>query len=192
VSIRTGIFGGSFNPVHNGHIALAKQLLELAELDEVWFMVSPQNPLKHEDELLDDGLRLQMVQLALAGEPRLKACDYEFGLPRPSYTWNTLQAMERDYPEHSFTLLIGGDNWEHFGRWYRHEDIVRRYPIVVYPRSGSPLDPSTLPQGVRLVTTQLIDLSSTGIRRMIADGQPITEKVPAAVADYIARRHLYE
>lgn len=192
MSIRTGIFGGSFNPVHNGHVALAKQLLELAGLDEVWFVVSPHNPLKREADLLDDSQRLRMVQLALAGEPQLKACDYEFRLLRPSYTWNTLQAMERDYPGHSFTLLIGGDNWEHFGRWYRHEDIVRRYPIVIYPRAGSTLDLSALPQGVRAVATELIDLSGTRIRRMIADGQPITGKVPAAVADYIARRHLYE
>ena len=132
---KVGIFGGSFNPIHTGHIALAKSLCEKACLDEVWFMVSPMNPFKKTaTDLLDDHLRLEMVEKALEHEPQLKACDYEFRLPKPSYTWHTLQAISKDYPENEFTLLIGGDNWAAFDKWYHHDDILAHYPIVVYPR----------------------------------------------------------
>ena len=109
---KVGIFGGSFNPIHTGHIALAKSLCEKAGLDEVWFMVSPQNPFKQAaTDLLDDSLRFELVEKALKGESQLKACNYEFHLPKPSYTWHTLQALSKDYPDIAFTLLIGGDNW---------------------------------------------------------------------------------
>ena len=103
-----GLFGGSFNPIHNGHIRLAKALLEEAGLDEVWFMVSPQNPFKQNQQLLDDNKRFQLVLIALKDEPNLKACAFEFNLPKPSYTWNTLQALEKTYPDNRFTILIGG------------------------------------------------------------------------------------
>ena len=136
-----GIFGGSFNPVHCGHIALARQLLAAVGLDEVWFMVSPQNPLKAPAGLLPDGVRFRLVRQALAGEPRLVASDYEFGLPRPSYTWTTLCSLSRDYPAHRFSLVIGGDNWQLFPRWYRAADILRHYRVVVYPRGESGVFP---------------------------------------------------
>ena len=177
--IRTGIFGGSFNPIHNGHIALTRQLQQLAALDEVWLMVSPQNPLKRQEDLLDDQLRLQMVRQALTGEPFLKASDYEFHLPRPSYTWHTLQALEHDFPDRQFSLMIGGDNWQSFHRWYRADDIIRHYPIVVYPRRGSTI--GSTPPGVTVVQASLLDISSTDIRRRVAQGQPITGLVPECI-----------
>lgn len=149
-----GIFGGSFNPVHTGHIALAKSLGEKAGLDEVWLMVSPQNPFKKEaTDLLDDLSRLEMVREAVRDEERLKASDYEFRLPKPSYTWHTLQALIHDYPGTEFTLLIGGDNWAAFDKWYCHEQILSTCPIVVYPRQGSPVDTTHLPPGVTVVDT---------------------------------------
>ena len=180
---KTGIFGGSFNPVHNGHIALARQLREAAGLDEVWLMVSPQNPLKQQADLLDDQLRLRMARQAVADEPFIRVSDYEFLLSRPSYTWNTLQALERDFPDRQFVLMIGGDNWQHFSRWYRADDILNRYPIVVYPRRGTIIKSAT--PNVTIVEADLLDISSTDIRRRVREGKPITGMVPDSIADEV-------
>ena len=177
-----GIFGGSFNPVHTGHIALAKSLGEKAGLDEVWLMVSPQNPFKKEaTDLLDDLSRLEMVRKAVRNEERLKASDYEFRLPKPSYTWHTLQALIHDYPGTEFTLLIGGDNWAAFDKWYCHEQILSTCPIVVYPRQGSPVDTTHLPPGVTVVDTPLLNISSTEIRQRIREGKSIQGMVPECI-----------
>ena len=188
---RVGIFGGSFNPVHFGHIRLARQLRQLAGLDEVWLMVSPQNPFKTNQTLLDDDKRLQLVQLALKREKGLVASDFEFRLPKPSYTWNTLQALEQSFPEHEFTLLIGADNWISFPKWYHADDILSRYSIVVYPRKNSDIDVNSLPPNVTLVNTKLIPISSTQVRRRIAEGKSIERLVPKAVARLIHEEHLY-
>ena len=185
--VRTGIFGGSFNPIHNGHIQLVRQLREAAKLDEVWLMVSPQNPLKQQAGLLDDDLRLQMAQKALVDDPNICVSDYEFHLPRPSYTWNTLQNLEQDYPDREFVLLIGGDNWERFHRWYRADDIIRNYQLIVYPRRGSDIDIENLPPSVTVVEAELLDISSTDIRRRVRRGQPITGMVPDSVVKDVER-----
>ena len=175
-----GIFGGSFNPIHTGHIALAKSLCEKAGLDEVWFMVSPMNPFKKAaTDLLDDQLRLEMVKKALEGESQLQACDYEFHLPKPSYTWHTLQAISQDFSDIRFTLLIGGDNWAAFDKWYHHDDILAHYPIVVYPRKDS--DIGEVPEGVTIVETPLLNISSTEIRHHIAKGESIHGMVPESI-----------
>jgi len=180
--MRIGIFGGSFNPIHVGHIALARQLHRLAQLDEVWLLVSPQNPLKRAStDLLDDDLRLQMARLALQDEPHIVASDYEFSLPKPSYTWNTLQRLSNDYPQHEFILLIGGDNWANFHRWYKADDILKQYQIVVYPRRGSSIDASVLPENVTLVDTALLDISSTDIRQRVRQGRGIKRLVPKVI-----------
>ena len=126
---RTGIFGGSFNPIHNGHIALAQQLRKEASLDEVWLMVSPQNPLKQESDLLADHLRFMMAQKAVEDVEGIVASDFEFHLPKPSYTWHTLLALSQHYPDREFVLMIGGDNWAHFTRWYSR---CRALPRVEY------------------------------------------------------------
>ena len=175
--IRTGIFGGSFNPIHNGHIILARQLKKQAALDEVWLMVSPQNPLKQHADLLADEARMEMARKAVEGEEGIMACDYEMHLPRPSYTWNTLQALSREYPDREFVLMIGGDNWKLFDRWYHAEDIRQHFKIVVYTRT--PGDPG------------FIDISSTEIRRRIREGLSFEDLVPTAVADIIKEKGYY-
>jgi len=180
--IRTGIFGGSFNPIHNGHISLARQLREKAGLDEVWLMVSPQNPLKAQADLLDDQIRIEMARLAVEGETGIIASDYEMHLPKPSYTWNTLEALKRDYPDREFVLMIGGDNWQLFDKWYRADDIRNQYQIIVYPRRGCEGGIDGL---------DLIDISSTEIRDCIQAGKPINHLVPKAVAEYIKEHELY-
>lgn len=188
---KIGIFGGSFNPVHNGHIELARRLLTLAGLDEIWFVVSPQNPFKQGEPLLDDHLRLRMVELALEGEPRMKASDCEFSLPRPSYMWRTLQSLSQAYPSYEFVLLIGADNWVRFTEWRAWRDILASHRVVVYPREGTPLDPSTFPPGVTLADTGLIPGSSTEVRRRIVSGRPLAGLVPPAVARFIKENKLY-
>ncbi|MBO4849667.1 MAG: nicotinate-nucleotide adenylyltransferase [Prevotella sp.] len=185
--LRTGIFGGSFNPVHNGHVTLAARLLRAAKLDEVWLMVTPQNPWKRREELWDDDTRLSLTKLAVKDIPGLVASDYEMHLPKPSYTWNTLQALSRDYPDRRFTLLVGGDNWERFNDWYEHDKILANYDIAIYPRRGSTVDKESLPPRVRLLRTPLIDISSTEIRSRIAQGLPIDHLVPPKVAEAISR-----
>ena len=187
-----GLFGGSFNPIHNGHVRLAKSLLQKAALDEVWFLVSPQNPFKQDQQLLDDDKRLQLVRLALKDEPQLMASDFEFHLPKPSYTWNTLQALEQEYPERKFTLLIGGDNWEAFDKWYRYEDILKRYPIIVYPRKGSKVsDVKFQDSDIQIVETPLINISSTQIRQRLQEGKSVRGLVNTEVAMVIEQEHLY-
>ena len=173
--IKTGIFGGSFNPIHNGHIALAQAVLQQCGLDEVWLMVSPQNPLKQESALLADDLRLELAQQALEGVEGVKACDYEFRLPKPSYTWNTLQHLSHDCPDHEFVLLIGGDNWGRFSRWRHWKDILRQYDIVVYPRDGY----------AGTIQMPLLDVSSTQIRERVQSQKSITGLVPAVIEDKV-------
>ena len=176
---KTGIFGGSFNPIHNGHLQLACQLREAAGLDEVWLMVSPQNPLKQQAGLLADDLRLRLAQEATRDEAGITVSDYEFHLPRPSYTWNTLQALKADFPDREFVLMIGGDNWQQFHRWYRADDILRDYQLVVYPRRGCAVGP--VPENVQVVEAELLDISSTDIRRRVRRHQSIAGLVPECI-----------
>ena len=190
--IRTGLFGGSFNPIHNGHVKLAQRMLKAAHLDEVWLLVTPQNPWKSQADLLDDDMRLRLARAAVENIPGVVASDYEFHLPKPSYTWDTLQALAHDFPERQFTLLIGGDNWERFGGWYEHDKILANYDIAVYPRRGTVVDKDSLPPRVRVLRTALIDISGTDIRNRIHDGLPFEHLVPPQVAKIIQEENLYK
>ena len=173
---KIGIFGGSFNPIHCGHVALAQAVQKQCGLDEVWLMVSPQNPLKRNDaDLLDDQLRLQIAQKALEDVEGVKACDYEFHLPKPSYTWNTLQHLVKDYPDHTFILLIGGDNWAHFQRWHHWKDILWHHDVIVYPRD----------QYQGSIDVPLLPVSSTEIRQKVRAGESIRGLVPDGVISLV-------
>ena len=151
-------------------------------------MVSPQNPLKQQADLLDDQLRLKMAQTAVTDEPFIHACDYEFHLPRPSYTWHTLQALERDFPERQFVLMIGGDNWQHFSRWYRADDILSHYSVIVYPRRGCAI--GTTAPNVTVVEADMLDISSTDIRRRVREGKPIAGMVPDNIIDEVTKYYM--
>ena len=153
-----GIFSGSFNPVHIGHLALANYLCEYEGLDEIWFMVTPHNPLKEETLLMDDALRLKLVRLAIAGYPKFRASDFEFHLPRPSYTVHTLDKLKEAYPQDTFHLIIGADNWALFPRWYQ---------------SGYVVDEETLPQNVKLASSPTFEISSTFIRQAMDEGRDV-------------------
>ncbi len=163
-----GIYGGSFNPVHFGHVGLAKWVIEHTDLDEVWLLVSPNNPLKPAGILAPEEERLAAVREAIKDIPGLVASDFEFGLPRPSYTANTLRALQKAYPEHEFTLLIGEDNLAIFDHWREYEYILENFRIFVYPRHGSETSRPACIQKARNITfladAPYFDVSSTQIR----------------------------
>lgn len=191
--IRTGIYGGSFNPIHTGHLTLGKLLREQGLVDELWFLVSPLNPFKQTtNDLLDDQARLQLVQLAVRNEPQLQVSDFEMHLPRPSYMVHTLEKLREAYPDREFVLVIGADNWLRFDQWYESEEILNHHLILVYPRPGYEIDPSTLPDGVTLVDTPLIDISSTQIRNSIARGNFDGKGLPPQVWKEIKRQGYYK
>lgn len=184
---KVGLFGGSFNPIHNGHIAIGRTMLNALSLDEVWYMVSPENPWKRgADDLAPEEVRYATVKAALMGEGRLVASDYEFHLPRPSYTWNTLQHLEHDYPDHSFVLIIGGDNWARFPQWAHAEEIVQHYEIAVFPRSGADSGASIQGGRVSIVNVPRIDVTSTQIRRMLRNGEDVSGLVPESILGMLA------
>lgn len=186
--MKIGIFGGSFNPIHNGHVAIGSTMLQVMGLDEVWYMLSPQNPLKQYADLLDENKRMDIVRHALKDEPGLVAKDYEFSLPRPSYTWNTLQNLHRDFPHDEFTLIIGGDNWDKFDKWAHHEDILATHRIAVFPREGAAV-PEQLPENVTFVKVPLVNVTSTMLRGMVRTGADISPYVPAVVLEEIKENY---
>ena len=186
-----GIFGGSFNPVHNGHIMLAQYLAQHSHLDEVWLTLSPQNPLKISNSLLDDNHRLAMLNLAIESYPLLKVCDIELEMPRPSYTINTLDELSRRFPDYRFNVVIGGDNWNIIDRWKDYQRIINEYGVVVYPRPGYELS-STNYSNVVVVDAPLTDISSTEIREAFANGKEARHLIPQKVAEYIIKHDLYK
>ncbi|MCQ2310776.1 MAG: nicotinate-nucleotide adenylyltransferase [Paludibacteraceae bacterium] len=169
--MKIGIYGGSFNPVHFGHVGLAKWVVEHTDLDEVWLMVSPNNPLKNTDELAPEQERLAGVRSAIAHIPGLVASDFEFTLPRPSYTANTLRQLTRTYPQHQFTLIIGEDNWDIFTQWREYDYILAHFSVMVYPRlyrrrtDGRPTVEKDI---IYLSEAPYFDISSTEIRKKLS------------------------
>lgn len=186
-----GLFGGSFNPIHNAHVELAERIREQVGLDEIWFIISPHNPLKQAEGLVDEQHRFAMARLALEDNPHLIASDYEFHLTRPSFTWNTLQHLHHDFPDTQFHLLIGADNWDCFDRWAHHDDILRNYKIIVYPREGYPLDKAHDQENPCFVDTPLINMSSTMIREAISAGKDVSDFISPKVEDYIRKNGIY-
>lgn len=188
-----GIFSGSFNPIHVGHLILANYITEFTEVDEVWFLVTPHNPLKEVEGLLGEQERLHMVELALKDYPKLKASDFEFILSRPSYTVNTLDALSEEYPEHTFSLIIGADNWEVFDKWKAHDTILEKYRIKVYPRLDSRLVIAPkMRSKVEALDSPIVEISSTFIRESLAKGKMVKSFLPAEVYQYITERGLYK
>ena len=171
---RIGLLFGSFNPPHIGHLALANYILEYAGRDEIWFIVSPHNPLKE------------------ASEPRFKASAYEFSLPRPSYTIDTLDSLAADFPDCDFSLIIGSDNYLSLDKWKDKDRLVRDYKLLVYPRFGFPIACDDISQNVKVVKAPRFEISSTMIREAIRQNKSIRFWLPCGIYDYILERNLYK
>ena len=187
--IRTALFGGTFNPLHNGHLTIVKSVLEQGLAEEVWILITPCNPWKKDQALLDDRLRYDMVAQAVKDLDGVRASDFEFKLDKPSYTANTLRRISAEYPDREFVITIGADNWVKFHNWKEADFIQNNYPIIVYPRQGYPIE--SLSGNVTLLDYPLMDISSTRIRQMVQDGTPINEFVPTSVARTIKEKGLY-
>ncbi len=189
--IRTGIFSGSFNPIHIGHLALANYLLEFEGLDEIWFVVTPQNPLKVKEPLVEDEKRLEMVKMAIEDCQHFKASDIEFSMPKPSFTVNTIEVLQGKYPEREFFLLIGADNWLIFHKWKDYEKLMRECNILIYPRRGHVvyIDPEY--PNIKSVNAPLIEVSSTFIRDSLKRGKNMRFFMSSKVYEYVKRKELY-
>jgi nicotinate-nucleotide adenylyltransferase len=185
------IFSGSFNPIHIGHLILGNYVAEFTEIDEVWYLVSPHNPLKDKDLLLPENTRFTMTEEALSSYEYLRASNYEFSLPVPSYTINTLENLKVSYPEHTFYLLIGADNWVTFDKWKDYKKIIENFNILVYPRLGYNID-SDIPLNVKVLASPIIEISSTFIRESIIKGKNVRAFLPEKVFTYISKNNLYK
>ena len=188
--MKIGLYFGSFNPIHVGHLIIAQTLFQRGGLDQVWFVVSPQNPFKKQESLAHEHDRLRMVELAIDDNFQFRASDVEFRMPRPSYTIDTLTYLSDKYPQHQFSLFLGSDNLNHFHKWKNHQAILDNYPILVYPRPG---EVKTLDHpGVTYLDAPLLDISATFIRQSIQEGLSVRYLLPELVEQYIADKKLYE
>lgn len=191
--MRIGIFGGSFDPIHIGHAIIAQHVIGCGAVDRLWFMVSPVNPLKVDKQRnVADTDRLRMVEMVSRPMEGVETSAFEFTMPKPSYTIDTLNALQAKFPDDEFYLVIGGDNWEVFGKWRNSEEILAKYHILVYPRLGHEVViPEDLRDRVQLVNAPIIELSSTQIRERLRRGDSVRYYVPDEVFNYINRNHLY-
>lgn len=188
-----GIFSGSFNPIHIGHLILGNYIAEFTEIDEIWFLISPQSPLKSTSELSSEQLRYEMAEIALRKYPKLKVSDFEFSMPKPSYTIDTLRALKEKFPENNFSLIIGADNWKIFDNWKEYNKILEEFSLKIYPRIGSRITISEkLRQKVEALDSPIIEVSSTFIRESIAKDKDVRAFLPEGVYEYILEKGLYK
>ena len=189
---RTALFFGSFNPIHVGHLIIANTILQVGEVDEVWLVVSPQNPLKERGTLLADHHRMAMVRRAIDDNYRLRACDIEMHLPIPSYTVVTLAALAERYPDREFCLVMGSDNLATFERWRNYDYILEHYRLLVYPRPGTERCKLASHPHVTMVDVPMMDISSSYIRTMIKEGKDVRYLLTEPVYNYLTEMHFYE
>ena len=189
--MKVGLYFGSFNPIHHGHLILAQTALNETDLDYVWLVVSPQNPFKQKKNLLGEVDRLRMVELALEGNDRIQASNVEFSLPRPSYTIDTLTHLADRYRTYEFSLIMGSDNLVHLHKWKNYQSILKYYRIFVYPRH--PKTPTEFDQhrSVKFFEAPLLNISATYIRQLVQAQKSIRYLVPDAVEQYIVHHCLY-
>jgi len=191
---RIGLFFGTFNPIHMGHLAIANYVAQFGPVDQVWLVVTPHNPHKKKNSLLSDYHRLSMVRIALEDYPLLKASNVEFDLPQPNYTVNTLVHLEEQFPEHQFSLIMGGDNLKNLHKWKNFEVLLAGYPLLVYPRiQDGVVCHSALDGGdIHHIDAPIMEISSTFIRKSIAGGKDIRPLLPHGVWTYLDEMNFYK
>jgi nicotinate-nucleotide adenylyltransferase len=189
--MKIGLFFGSFNPIHIGHLILANTMATHADLSEVWLVLSPQNPFKKQNTLLHEFDRYEMVEKAIFDNTRLRACDVEFHLPKPSYTIDTLTYLQEKHPQKEFVLIMGSDNLQGFAQWKNHDKILEYYSIYVYPRPEASENSFHQHPKVKLIEAPLLDISATYVRKCIQEGKSIRYLVPEAVEELIRRKGFY-
>lgn len=187
----TGLFFGSFNPIHVGHLVIAAGMLAEGGCQQVWFVVSPQNPFKDESTLLHPFDRYELVKLAIEGDDRLSVTDIEFHLPKPSFTVNTLEVLRERFPKRHFKLIMGGDNVSSFHKWKDYEQIIAKHELLVYSRPGQKLSPLEPHEHIHRLELPMLELSASLIRQWVKAGKSIRHLVPDPVADEIARKKFY-
>lgn len=185
-----GLYFGSFNPVHNGHLIIAQHLLNETALDKIWFVVSPQNPFKQQKTLLNEYDRLHLITIAIEGTPALKATDIEFKLPRPSYTIDTMTYLGEKYPQHTFSIIIGSDSFQNIDSWKNGELLKARYTIYVYGRPGYPVQEQA--ENIICINAPLLQISATHIRELIQKNKSVRFLVPDVVKEEIERNNYYK
>ena len=190
--MKIGLYFGSFNPVHNGHMMIANYLAEYSDLEQIWMVVSPQNPLKPAKGLLQDYHRFHLVELAIGDYPKIKASKIEFDLPKPSYTIHTLTYLKEKFPTHQFALIMGADNLQTFHKWKNYEIILEEHELYVYPRNESDGGDLKNHARVKWIDAPIMEVSSTMIRNAIKDKKDVHFFLPQAVADYIQEMSFYK
>ncbi len=186
--MKVGLFFGSFNPIHYGHLIIGQYMLDQAKMDEVWYVVSPQNPLKKGKDIMEADHRIKMVKLAIKGNDKFKACDVEFDMPLPSYTANTLVKLKELHPKIEFQLILGTDNLQHLEKWKDHEEILMNHDILAYFRDGFPGGEFAKNQKVRVMKGPMLNISATYIRGLVRMGRSIKYLVPDEVMKYMTTK----
>lgn len=189
--MKIGLYFGSFNPIHVGHLIIANHILNQGEVDRIWFVVSPLNPFKESATLLNEYDRLHLVQKAIEADPRLKASDIEFSLPKPSYTIHTLAYLTEKYPEHTFSIIMGSDGFENLDKWKNPETIIKNHQIIIYKRPGFEVH-NKLNADITIMNAPLLEISSTHIRDLVKSGKSIKYLVPPSVEEEILASGLYK
>ncbi|MGG9970795.1 nicotinate (nicotinamide) nucleotide adenylyltransferase [Ferruginibacter sp. SUN002] len=188
--MKIGLYFGSFNPVHTGHLIIANHIAHNFDLQQVWMVVSPQNPFKKSVSLLNEYHRLHFIQASIEGETKLKASNVEFKLPKPSYTIDTLTYLEEKYPEHQFSIIMGSDSFNNLSKWKNYELIVKKYKLFIYIRPGFEVD-NSIGATIEIVKAPLLEISSTHIRELVKEGKSIRYLVPDVVNEEIERNGYY-
>lgn len=187
-----GLYFGSFNPVHTGHLIIANHVLEHSDLDKIWFVVSPHNPLKESHTLLNEYDRLHLVELAIKNNAKFRVSNVEFHLPKPSYTIDTLTYLSEKFPLEKFTVIMGSDSYQNLPRWKNYTKILEYYKIVIFERPGFEVNRSEMHPNVSVLKAPLLEISSTHIRTQIKEGKSIRYLVPDEVLECIAENRYYQ